>query len=293
MNSIVYRVISRLVIFDVFQSVIWPLRRLHFGNYEGGLVIEFGSGGSPCPISDILIEKNVDSFERHFETIKIDRPTFFCDVEQPLPFKYRAFDYSISFHLLEHLRTPGLFLDEVKRVSNAGYIETPAAFMERLTNYPFHQSEIQLHESCICIRMKDPHLSREAFNLAQPFMSDIQRAIRRKPFDYHINYYWSSRSEQGGLQFEVSAPDGWSPLEFEDLAVEARDNRKVVVTLRQRVRNLFRFFGNRLISRKRLTLEDCLELLQCPVCKSTEFSFGSDRFTCCGCQYSFGAKGFS
>lgn len=52
-----------------------------------------------------------------------------------LSFRDRVFDFVIAPHVLEHSTHSEQFLAELQRVSKAGYIEVPDAFMERINSY--------------------------------------------------------------------------------------------------------------------------------------------------------------
>lgn len=91
--------------------------------------------------------------ERHWATLFHDRPTVLSFGEN-LPFKDKSFDYVISAHVLEHSPYPENFLAELQRVSRAGYIETPDAFMERINPYKDHRLEVTLRDSGLVMRKK-------------------------------------------------------------------------------------------------------------------------------------------
>ena len=56
-----------------------------------------------------------------------------------MPFEDNSFDYSISCHVLEHVDKPELFINELKRVSNKGYIKTSSFFGEILAPKKSHK----------------------------------------------------------------------------------------------------------------------------------------------------------
>ena len=119
----------------------WSFRRLYVPVKNSDLVLEVGSGGNPYFRSNILIDAYQETRERHWVPLIADRPTVLGFVEN-LPFKDNQFDFVIASHVLEHSHDPQKFLSELQRVSKAGYIEVPDAFMERINPYLDHRSEI-------------------------------------------------------------------------------------------------------------------------------------------------------
>lgn len=61
---------------------------------------------------------------------------------EDLPFRDKAFDYSICFHVLEHTDDPEAFVQTLERISSAGYIETPTPLNELVFPYDFHITAI-------------------------------------------------------------------------------------------------------------------------------------------------------
>jgi len=137
------------------NKINWSLRKLKLPIGKNNLVLEIGSGSNPHPWSDVLIEKYLDNKHR-YENMVFDRPLVLGDGCK-MPFRDNAFDYIIAFHVLEHIKTPELFLNELQRVGRAGYIETPNAIFERLNPYPVHVLEIaHINEKLIINKKTGP-----------------------------------------------------------------------------------------------------------------------------------------
>ena len=119
----------------------WSLRKLQLPIGATDLVLDVGSGASPHPRADVLLERYVSGQHRHGAVAVVDRPIVIADACR-MPFKDKAFDYVIAFHILEHIPTPDLFLRELMRVAKAGYIETPNVMFERLVPYDVHCLEV-------------------------------------------------------------------------------------------------------------------------------------------------------
>lgn len=93
-----------------------------------------------------------------------------------MPFRDKAFDYSILSHVLEHLENPARALKEVERVSRAGYIETPNAMAEIAVPYVFHLSRVTIVDGKLVISFKqkwDEELPATFVDVT----GDIKRAI--------------------------------------------------------------------------------------------------------------------
>ena len=139
------------------NKISWSLRRLHCPVAKDDLVLEVGSGDSPYFRSNILCDPYFETQERHYEKLVTDRITINAFAEQ-LPFKDNSFDFLIASHVFEHSKEPEKFISEIQRVSKAGYIEVPDAFMERLTNYKDHKIEITERDNTLIIRKKKDYI---------------------------------------------------------------------------------------------------------------------------------------
>jgi len=65
--------------------------------------------------------------------------TTICDVSKSkLPFTDEEFDFVYCRHVVEDMYNPFLLLDEMKRISKSGYIETPSPIIELSRNVDFY-----------------------------------------------------------------------------------------------------------------------------------------------------------
>jgi SAM-dependent methyltransferase len=71
-----------------------------------------------------------------------------------MPFADRAFDYSICSHVLEHVVDPGAVIDELVRVSKAGYIEVPEASSAKILDFPSHLWWVRLDGNTLVFTAK-------------------------------------------------------------------------------------------------------------------------------------------
>lgn len=260
-----------------FERLAWSLRRLHCPVPSDALVLEVGSGGNPYFRSNVLIDAFEDTGQRHWAPLISDRPTVLGMVER-LPFRDKAFDFVIASHVLEHSADPEAFLSELQRVARAGYIEVPDAFMERVIPYHDHRLEITVRDGRLVIRKKtswcpDPELSE----LAEPRAKAIigQSAIPRRPFDFHVRYYWTDSVSAIIVNPEADAK--WEPEASSRgpraQSLKARVNAKVLALAR-------RLFSQHARNRS-LQLDG---LLACPTCRSSDVKLEKDTVTCQSCS---------
>jgi hypothetical protein len=121
-----------------------------------GLVLEVGSGQSPHPRADVLVDKYVaDDFERPQETgIEVAKPFVVGDGHQ-LPFADGSFVYAIALHVLEHARDPERFAHELNRIANAGFVQVPSSVSELTFGWPYHPWLIEREENTLVFHPRD------------------------------------------------------------------------------------------------------------------------------------------
>lgn len=116
----------------------------------------------------------------------------------------------------EHSKDPVGFLNEIQRVGKAGYIESPDAFMERLTCYLDHRLEITEKKEVLYILKKRNYIQDlEIYELFCNKVSKIfNKFISINPFNFHVRYYWSKK--KGGIKYKILNPEyifDWVPPE--------------------------------------------------------------------------------
>jgi hypothetical protein len=183
----------------------WSLRKATLPIKNDALVLDVGSGSNPHPSADVLLEKFVDTTHR-YSPLVADRPTVLADACR-MPFKDKAFDYVIAFHVLEHINTPELFLNELQRIGKAGYIETPNAVFERLVPYDVHVLEIMDVNGELIIHKKASSKPDEYLNNL-----DIVKKIPawnnffyNNPALFHVRYSWENEIKYKVINPELNA----------------------------------------------------------------------------------------
>jgi SAM-dependent methyltransferase len=187
------------------NRIRWSLRKALLPIGASDFVLDVGSGSSPHPAADVLLERYLDSKHR-FGTMVIDRPTVLADACK-MPFRDKAFDFVIAFHVLEHVADPASFLKELERVGKAGYIETPNAIFERLIPYPIHLLEIMNINDTLLINKK-------ASARPDQFLNDLElirhsgrwrRFFYNNPELFHVRYFWNESINFKVLNGDVSS----------------------------------------------------------------------------------------
>lgn len=107
---------------------------------NGGIVIEIGSGHSPCFGSDILVDKDISESREREGPLRLDCRPLVCAVGEALPFKSKAAARVHAYQVLEHSDDPEAFISEAHRVGDIVYLETPSPLTERLFHWrSFHR----------------------------------------------------------------------------------------------------------------------------------------------------------
>ena len=243
--------------------------------------MDVGSGSSPHPAADILLERYLDPKHRYTAMV-IDRPTVLADACK-MPFPDKAFDFVIAFHVLEHVPDPAAFLNELQRVGKAGYIETPNAIFERLVPYDVHLLEIMDVEGKLLIHKKTaakPDRFLNELDLIK-HSSNWNQFFYGNPKLFHVRHLWKDK-----IDFEVLNPEVSSDW-FVDPATRALDAESFVESnggqgIRSSGLSALRKWQR---IRKRKTV-NVLDLLVCPQCHGS-LTIVDDLASCSACQVSY------
>jgi SAM-dependent methyltransferase len=271
------------------EGTAWSFRRLHCPVDKDALVLEVGSGGSPYSRANVLCDAYLDTRERHFAPLVHDRPTVLAFVEN-LPFRDDAFDFVIASHVLEHSLEPERFLAEIQRVGRAGYIEVPDAFMERLSCYLDHRLEITERDGELMITKKRAHVhDADVYELFRHKAHEsFPTWVERRPFDFHVRYYWSRTGSGQPLRYRITNPEvrcDWQVVEEQ----RTSDHRQ-----RRDLKHLTLLAARRLLSQHGRNAQlDIRALLRCPGCAGTELRDDAAGIRCATCnrQYASVASG--
>jgi SAM-dependent methyltransferase len=205
-----------------------------------------------------------------------------------MPFKDKAFDFVVAFHVLEHIADPAAFLSELQRVARAGYIETPNILFERLVPYDVHVLEVAAIGNELIINKK-------ASSRPDPTLNELRliekcglwrRHFYSHPELFHVRYFW--RDE---IRFRIINPEqecNWFVTESflpDEASPQANDTNPVFDLRRWGLGALRRW--SVLVKRTHLEL---LGLLACPACRR-ELSVGGEDLICQGCSTRYPVRG--
>jgi len=262
----------------ILRRVWFSSRKLRLPIARGALVLEVGSGDSPCPRSDVLFDMSLEGNERVGGKTVHDRPLVLGQAEC-LPFKDKAFDYVIAFHVLEHSRDPEKFLSELQRVARAGYIETPSLWGEHVQPLTMHRLEVGVEagsggQQQLIIRKKSAAAPDPV--LAEQFRPVIERRLglpRLHPEAWVTRYFWKEE-----IRYRIVNPE--EPIRWETPAADTIKNENPRSFARRVVMALLR-----VLAPKRKV--DLGSLLRCPDCSGGPLDLGETELRCAGCRARF------
>lgn len=255
---------------SAIEGLWFASRKVRLPLSRQALVLEVGSGDSPCPRSDVLFDLTLENHERVGGRTVADRPLVLGRAEQ-LPFRSKVFDYVLAFHVLEHTPDPEQMLEEFQRVGKAGYIETPSAEWERRFPLGMHRLEVGLEpfadKSRLVIWKKTAAIpKREA---SEPALTQWA-----SPFHRVTRYWWENQ-----IDYRIANPEyriDWHPTES-----EPRGDADPRPIFRRWLKN-----GAQYLRRRKPV--DLLELLQCPRCHHRlNGNFAERKIVCIPCQATF------
>ena len=267
------------------DSLAWAIRKFHTPVSKQDLVLEVGSGGDPYPRANVLLDAYESTRERHWVPLLTDRPTVLGFVEN-LPFKDKSFDFVIASHVLEHSSDPARFLSELQRVSKAGYIEVPDAFLERINPYKDHRLEVYAKNDELVISKKGSWIvDHTLVSLYEERVKKVLTAdlIPRHPFEFHTRFYWS-----GEIKFVITNPGVDAGWEAPSDSSRSELQRSFKQSIKGALRKALNFFFSQRARNKKLNLD---KFLKCSVCGSESLTFNSSYFECSSCSTRFAVRG--
>lgn len=262
------------------RRIVWAMRKVKLPVSRKGLVLDVGSGSCPYPRSDVLLERYGSANHRCGSGLLLDRPIVFADA-QCMPFKDKAFDFIVASHILEHIKKPEIFLQELMRVGKAGYIETPNAIFERLNPYTIHCLEIMNTDGKLIIHKKRALVQDLFLGNLQLFTKDLswKKVFQGAPDLFHVRYFWKDV-----IDFEIINPEetcDWVTDYPDNEAVDVHETYSGTGWRSWGLRNLRRYY--RWFCRKPI---DLLSILACPECKGI-LNLANKYYICKACRKAY------
>ncbi len=263
------------------NRIAWSLRKARLPIKPSDVVLDVGSGSSPHPAADVLLERYLDPRHR-YSAMVIDRPTVLADACKT-PFKDKAFDFVIAFHVLEHVPDPAAFLNELQRIGKAGYIETPNAIFERLVPYDVHLSEVMDVGGKLVINKKSSARPDQFLNELDLIKQSKgwNSFFYGKPKLFHVRYFWKDKIDFKVINPEVSSDWFVEPAELPpdpDKFATSNGERSLRSTGLKALRS-----WNRMKKKKQI---DLASLLVCPECHQ-RIVVDDERAVCERCKTTY------
>lgn len=245
------------------------LKFMHIGKED--LVVDIGSGCTPNLRANVLCDRYLlNNVERDNNPFYIGpgQITIICEATQ-LPFRDKTFDYSICSHLLEHIEGPAKLLNELQRISKAGYIEIPSEEAEYLFGRPWHYWIGEIKNGVLILTPKDkPVLNQKLTDWYCWLIKQNKfflRELHMKPYKYRLT---TALEWKGVINYRINAEKdfkfSWSKEGFKQEAAQFSNMQKTA----RKFHLLGRFYGRIIRNKSKKRLPPLYELIVCPVCKS-------------------------
>jgi len=234
-------------------------RRIALPVGDDALVLDVGSGDKPSWRADVLLDRYLgDEYAAQRSgrgAARVSRPLFNADAAA-MPFADGAFDYTICSNLLEHVVDPASVLQELMRVSAAGYIEVPEASSAKIIDFPSHIWWCRLDETTapptLVFTAKDgPDFDPEiAGYLRRSGLGRQVEAVLNSRFEHRVvRLHWS-----GSIPFRVEGKVPPSLVEY--AMAQPGHTRDLQAAAIQVATDVLTFRRQRRLRRRRLRHDD-------------------------------------
>ena len=159
---------------------------------DNAVVADVGSGNLPLKGATISIDRDVEvSPDRDNNALVIpDNKLILCDIEKGIPLPDKCCDFVYAAHILEHIKDPAAFCNELSRIGEKGYIETPGFWQDVFRPCLVHRNYvIRVFNTLVIIKISNKQFIPENKFLAWAF--DI---IRYNIFQgMETKYFWKDK----------------------------------------------------------------------------------------------------
>lgn len=162
---------------------------------SGSRVLEIGPGTVPFKMATHFIDRSY-YLDKIPDNIPL-RNLITCNAQDGIPFPDKYFDFIYCRHVLEDLDNPFHLMNEMSRVSNAGYIETPSVRVEVCRGVDGKEAPWRgycHHNWFVCNRDGVLNFLKKAPVIEYLLDFDEEsneRALQRRPLHWNTYYEWS------------------------------------------------------------------------------------------------------
>ena len=280
-------------------------------NEETFPILEVGPGALPFLLSDIWLDIKFDERTRFAQSGNskpaVGKPIVYYDGKR-FPFKDKAFKYVIASHVLEHVSWEDvpLFISEMERVSDAGYIELPRWTWELINDIPTHKLTGDVKDGRLILYKKT---CGHDYNFFTKILIEKSRNFReyieKEKGLYFCKFEWQKKilfeAHENGYPIDGGKSEIISILkkDCENLVFEGSTPGSLIVNeLQNKTRNFidkiinhYKIRFNRFApekDRKHIGGSQMPNFLQCPICQN---SIGKN-LKCEKCGFYFKKMGF-
>ncbi|MCL5432970.1 MAG: class I SAM-dependent methyltransferase [Patescibacteria group bacterium] len=187
---------------------------------KNALVVDIGSGDKPFWRADVYVDDlSLSNVQRASGTETIhDIGTFVDGTVFNLPFKDKAFDFSFTSHLLEHVENPAAAIKEIVRVSKMGYLEVPNGLIETMLPFKSHLWFVYRNKNKLIFVRKSKKMHTALSSHSATYKSAVDSIIQANPEPF-MRLYWKNK-----IDYEII--DDYKPAE--KFKAESEDNHNSV-----------------------------------------------------------------
>lgn len=159
---------------------------------DDAVVADIGSGNLPLKDATISVDRDVGvSPDRDNNTLVLpDNELILCDMEKGIPLPDKSCDFVYAAHILEHMKDPAAFCNELSRIGKEGYIETPGFWQDVFRPCLAHRNYVVRVGNTLVIRK----IQRTQFVPERRFLIWAFDIIRHNIFQsMETRYFWKDK----------------------------------------------------------------------------------------------------
>ncbi len=170
-------------------------------------VLDVGGGAAPLTRADVILDRDLKGgVDRDGIDAPVDGRWLAGDIHA-LPFADRTFDFVYCCHVLEHTQNPALACEELMRVAQRGYIETPRRLTEMLHGHPTHRWLVDVVDGVLVFERRMFIESPLRNVMLAKLLTDpevFQAYLIEQRHLTCVQFAWSGR-----FDYKVIEPPGW------------------------------------------------------------------------------------